>query len=199
VQVAHAEASGPHPSLCPTHWPVVLHLPLALQAFRPSSQARFAFFGVEPQVPLVQLGFAQSGLVGAGQTFGVLTQTPALQRSSVQALLSVHAAVLLSVCTQPEAGLQLSFVHGLLSLQVTAGLIGVLTQTAVAAPPSPAPASAVPPSPAGRLAQVSVVHALLSEQFLPGFAESIWQVPSKHLLFVQASPSSQTVPSARRP
>jgi hypothetical protein len=156
------------------HAPVLLHLPVALHAFRPSSQTPFTFLGVDPQVPLLQVPVVQSVL---GQTFGVPTQAPPVQRSSVQGLLSVQAAVLLSVYWQPAVVLQLSLVHGLLSLHTTA----VLTH-------APVPA-----------AQVSVVQALLSEQFLPGFAVSTVQAPSKQTLLVQASPSSHTVLSANLP
>ena len=58
-----------------------------------------------------------SSQLGAGPP----AQAPPLQVSAVvQALLSLHEAVLL-VCTQPEAGLQLSSVHTLLSLQFGGG------------------------------------------------------------------------------
>ena len=54
----------------------------------------------------------------AGQVIAVPAQTPPAQTSPVvQRLLSVHVAVLL-VNTHPDAGLQESFVQGLLSLQV---------------------------------------------------------------------------------
>jgi hypothetical protein len=183
VHAAQDVESEPQ-ALFPTQVPAALHVPAVLQTVRLSSQGPFKFFGVAPQVPFVQVPVAQSGLAGV-QALGVPAQTPAWQRSlSVHALLSEQAAVLLSECVQPAfapVGVHVSLVHGLLSLQVTAGLIGVLTHAAVPG------------------AQVSVVQALLSEQFLPGFAESSWHTPSKHLLFVQASPSSQTVPSARVP
>ena len=43
----------------------------------------------------------------------------ALQRSFVQGLLSLHCVAVVSVKTHPVAGLQLSTVHTLLSLQTT--------------------------------------------------------------------------------
>jgi hypothetical protein len=109
------------------------------------------------------------------QFFGVLTQTPAEQTSSVQALLSVQVAVLLSPCWHPTEGLHVSLVHGLPSSHATGTLIGSCTH---------APVLGV---------QVSVVHWFASLQSL---LDRNTHVPWKQTSFVQRLPSSHAVLSA---
>jgi hypothetical protein len=73
------------------------------------------------QTPTVQ------SVLSAVQFNGVLMHNPAEHTSVVQALLSVQAAALSSLCWHPAAAEQVSVVHGLLSSQ-KAGPTGVCTQ-----------------------------------------------------------------------
>jgi hypothetical protein len=114
-------------------------------------------------------------LLSEVQSFGVLTQTPAEQTSSVQALLSLQVAALLSLCWQPAVGLHVSLVHGLPSSQMTGALMGSCPH---------APVLDV---------QVSVVHSLLSLQSLLDLKT---HEPWKQTSLVQRLPSSHTVSSA---
>jgi hypothetical protein len=116
VQVEHEAASAPHASWASTHTPLASHLPEESQAVIPSLQAPFTLAGCAWHVPLEQTPVAQSVLRPV-QSMSVLTHRPPEQTSLVQALLSVQLAALLSLCWQPAAAEQKSFVHGLLSSQ----------------------------------------------------------------------------------
>ncbi len=123
------------------------------------------------------------------------TQLPPLHTSPlVQPLPSSQLAVLL-LWLQPVLVLQPSLVHGLLSLQVVAGLMATPAQ---APPPHASPlVQALPSSHAMVLAaltqpalgsQLSVVHTLLSLQFT---AEPLHAPLAHTSLWLQALPSSQ--------
>ena len=122
-------------------------------------------------------------------------QTPAAHRSPlVQALLSLHAVPVVSVCTQPVAGSHVSTVQTLPSLQL--GVMSVCTQpvdgshvSAVHALPSlqfmAVPARQLPPP------HVSpVVHAFPSLQAAALFVNT-HPVPGLQLSVVQTLPSVQ--------
>src|SRR3990172_8078421 len=137
--------------------------------------------------------FASSQLVAAPPT-----QAPAAQVSLVvQALASLQAAVLL-VYTQPVAGVQVSVVHTLLSLQVIAvppQTPAVHTSPLVQALPSShtVPLVTLVNTQPVVGAQVSVVHTLLSLQVIAVPP----QTPAVHTSpLVQALPSLHTVPLA---
>ena len=167
------------------------HTSLPVQA-SPSLHATLLFVCVQP-VPGSQASVVQrlpSSQLGAAPP----THTPPEQVSFVvQALLSLHEMVLF-VCVQPLAGLQLSPVQKLPSSQLGGG------------PPTQAPPAHVslvvqasPSLHAALLfvntqpvagAQVSFVHTLLSLQTSAGPPA---HVPPEHVsLVVQASPSLQT-------
>jgi hypothetical protein len=117
-------ASAPQASRDPTQTPLASHFPARSQAVIPSSQTPFTLAGCAWQVPLAHVPVMQS-LFRLVQSRGVLAQMPPAHTSVVQALPSVQVAVLSSLCWQPTAALQVSLVHGLLSLQTTGTLIGV--------------------------------------------------------------------------
>jgi hypothetical protein len=164
------------------------HVSPAVQAL-PSLHAAVLFVNTQPVAGL-QLSVVH-GLLSLHTTAVPALQTPPPHVSpAVQALPSLHAAVLF-VKTQPVAGLQLSVVHGLLSLHTTA--VPGLHRP----PPHVSPAVQALPSlhaavlfvkthPVAGL-QLSVVHALLSlhTTAVPGL-----QVPPPHV-----SPDVQALPS----
>jgi hypothetical protein len=97
VQVEQDAASGPHASRRNTQAPLASQVPPVSQALIPSSHVPFVLVGCAWQVPLEQTPAAQSVLRPV-QFKGVPTQTPAEHASVVQALSSVQAAVLSSLC-----------------------------------------------------------------------------------------------------
>ena len=154
-----------HTTLAPAAHLPSAHLSPLVQAL-PSSQARVLLAVVQPLAGL-QLSLVHR-LPSSQVCAAPGTQTPALHASFwVHTLPSLHAAAL-AVATQPLAGLQLSVVHGLPSLQVTA------------VPDAQVPA--LHPSP--------LVQALLSSQAALLAAEA-QPVVALQLSLVQAFLSSQ--------
>ena len=142
------------------------HVSAVVQAL-PSSQAIVLLANTQPVAGL-QLSFVQM-LLSLQTTAVAPVHVPAPQTSpAVQAFPSLQAIVLFA-CAQPVAGLQLSLVQTLLSLQF------------VAAPPTQAPAEHVSP----------VVHAFPSLQEAVLFAKT-QPVAGLQLSLVQTLPSLQT-------
>jgi hypothetical protein len=173
VHAAQVAASGPHASSAPTQVPVALHTPVASHAVRPSAQAPFLFVGWAAHVPPEHTPTLQSSVLPE-QSIAVLMHTPPVQASTVQGSPSVQAAALLSVCWQPSVTSQESFVHGFPSSHEMATCEHVPVVES----------------------QLSVVHALVSEQSLFEFTT---HEPSKHEFVVHASPSSHAELSAALP
>jgi hypothetical protein len=155
----------------------------------PSSHAAVLFVKTQPVAGL-QLSVVQA-LLSLQTTAEPGTHTPPPHVSpKVQAFPSLHGFVLF-VKTQPEAGLQLSSVHGLLSLHTT-GVPGLQTP-----PPQVSPAVQALPSLHGFVlfvktqpeagSHVSVVHTLLSLQTI---GVPTHEPPLHVSLEVQALPSS---------
>jgi hypothetical protein len=132
----------------------------------------------------------------ATQVFGLLpVQTPDWQVSvCVQALLSLHAVPFITgVCTQPDAGLQLSAVQGLLSSQLSAALWQ--------APPEQVPACGWQASGDGHAVPSAfwqapvALHALHAPQaLLEQQKPSVQKAPATH-----SSPVAQVAPSGFLP
>src|SRR5581483_9489940 len=162
------------------------------------------FVGVPPvQLPLVHFSPVVHGSLSehaAPSADGGCVQMPSAQTSRVHGSPSSVHVPLRFVKTHPLAGLQVSFVHSLLSLQTRAGPptqvpealhVSLSVQALPSLHAAPTLGRCWQPTPG---THVSVVHGFVSAQF---GAVPCWQVPKRHTSDpLHTLPSSHDVLSA---